>query len=62
MYAIGILESEILAEKDLKAQMEQMLISYILPELTSEQPFMRLRACQVYGFYGNLKFKDEAHI
>lgn len=39
-----------------------MLISFILPELNSEQPFMRLRACQTYGVYGDLKFKDESHI
>jgi len=42
--------------------MEQMLKTYVLPELASEQPFMRQRACQTYNVWGDYKFKDEAHI
>lgn len=62
MYSIGVLSDDILKQSDLKKQMEQMLIQYVKPELSSEQPFMRLRACQTYGVYGDLKFKDEQHI
>ena len=62
MFAIGCLKDEIESQKDLKKSMEQMLLSYVLPELTSEQPFMRLRACQTYGTYGDIKFKDETHV
>lgn len=40
-----------------------MLKTYIEPELKSEQPFMRLRACQVYGVYATIiKFKIPGHI
>ena len=53
---------EINGQKDLKANMEQMLSHYVLPELTNEQSFMRLRACYVYGVYGDLKFKDSNHL
>ena len=42
--------------------MEEMLMTYILPELNSEQPFMRLRACQTYGVFGDMKFKNQDHI
>jgi len=42
--------------------MEHMLITYVLPELTNPEPFMRLRACWAYGIYGDLKFKDETHV
>ena len=56
MYSIGTLKDEIDTQKDLKGQMEQMLMTYILPELNSEKPFMRLRACWTYGVYGKLKF------
>ena len=42
--------------------MEQMLQTYVLPELMSEQPFMRLRACNVYGIYGDFKYKDQNHV
>jgi len=62
MYAIGTLQGEIEGQPDLNGQMEQMLIQFVLPELKSEQPFMRLRACQTYGVYGDLKFKDQSHI
>lgn len=42
--------------------MEQMLQTYVLPELGSEQPFMRQRACQTYNVWGAHKFKDEQHV
>lgn len=62
MYSIGVLCDEIERQKELKSQMEQMLTQFVLPELKSEQPFMRLRACQTYGVYGDYKFKDLGHI
>ena len=62
MFAIACLVDEINGQKDLKANMEQMLSHYVLPELTNEQSFMRLRACYVYGVYGDLKFKDSNHL
>jgi hypothetical protein len=39
-----------------------MLSTYILGELDSPQPFMRQRACQTYGVYGDMKFKDDGHL
>jgi hypothetical protein len=62
MFAISCIIDEISSQKDLKANMEQMLSHYVLQELHNEQPFMRLRACYVYGVYSNLKFQDEAHL
>jgi importin-7 len=62
MFAIGTIRDEIESQKDLKKQMEQMLMSYVLPELTSDQPFMRLRACWTYGVCGDFKFKDNTHV
>ena len=62
MFAIACLVDEICGQKDLKANMEQMLSHYVLPELTNEQSFMRLRACYVYGVYSDLKFKDSGHL
>jgi len=63
MYAIGTLREEIMGDKELKGQMENMLKKYIAPELKSPQPFMRLRACQTYGVFGdNIKWKIEGHV
>jgi hypothetical protein len=42
--------------------MEQMLITYVLPEIASPKPFLRLRACHVYGVFGDLKLNDENHL
>jgi len=45
IFAIGTLRDEISDQKDLKAEMENMLKTYVLPELSSEIPLMRSRAC-----------------
>lgn len=42
--------------------MEPMFIAHVLPELQSSQPFLRLRACWLYGEFGEFKFKDTNHI
>jgi hypothetical protein len=62
MFAISCIIDEINSQKDLRGNMEQMLQHYILPELSNDQPFMRLRACYVYGVYGSLKFKNQDHL
>jgi hypothetical protein len=56
MFAIGTLKDEIGSQKDLKANMENMLMHYVYNELESPSPFMRQRACQTYGVYGDMKF------
>jgi len=33
-----------------------------MPELMSEQPFLRSRACWVYGEFCGFNFKDEQHV
>lgn len=62
MVCIGALRSEILAQHDLKAQMEPMLMTFVLPELQSDQPFMRLGACRTYAAFGGLKLQDVGHV
>lgn len=62
MCSIGTLREQIRKQKDLKGQMEQMLIMYIMPELQHPHPSMRLRACQTYGLFEDLKLTDEKHI
>ena len=36
-----------------------MLVQNVVPELTSDQPFLRSRACWLYGEFGDLTFADE---
>mmetsp|Transcript_29520 Transcript_29520/g.44887 ORF Transcript_29520/g.44887 Transcript_29520/m.44887 type:complete len:666 (+) Transcript_29520:641-2638(+) len=62
LFSICVLRDEIMMQKPLKEQMEQMLLTYVQPELLSEQPFMRMRACQTYEEYGDsLKYKTPGH-
>ena len=44
--------------EELEAQMEPMLIHHVLPELSNTQPFLRSRACWLYGEFGDLTFND----
>lgn len=39
--------------------MEPMLIQHIMPELTSSEPFLRSRACWLYGEFGSFKFEND---
>lgn len=43
--------------------MEQMLIVNVLPELESQQPFLRLRACHTYSVYSQtVKIQEQDHL
>lgn len=42
--------------------LEPMMITHVLPELESTHPFLKMRACWMYGEFGTFKFKDENHI
>jgi len=57
--AIGHLHDQIMNHEELIVQMEPMLIHHVLPELSSAQPFLRSRACWLYGEFGNFRFQDE---
>lgn len=40
-----------------------MLLINVLPELESQQPFLRLRACHTYGVYAKaVKIQDKNHL
>ena len=45
MYSLSTINLHVLRSDDLSSQMEAILLKYILPELASEQPFMRAAAC-----------------
>ena len=42
--------------------MEPMLIQHVLPELNSSTPFLKSRACWVYGEFGEYEFQDTSHV
>lgn len=42
--------------------MEPMMIQHVLPELTNTQPFLRLRACWMYGEFGSFKLRDAQNL
>ena len=63
IYAIGSLKDEIQDTQDIYSQIEMMLKTHVMPELTHPEPMMRLRACWCYGVYGSgCEYKDIEHL
>ncbi|CDW76775.1 UNKNOWN [Stylonychia lemnae] len=62
IYAIGSLYDELVAQKDIKVQLEPMMIQHVMPELQSQIPFLKMRACWIYGEFGTFKFKEVNHV
>ena len=48
MHMIGYLVDEIMPYQDLMSMMEPMMSYHILPELTSPEPYLRMRALWFY--------------
>lgn len=42
--------------------MEPMLLNNVLHELKSTQPFLQVRACWLYGEFGDFDFNDKEHL
>ena len=59
LYAIGSLVDEIRDCKELRVQMEPMMLQFVVGELQSAQPFLRMRALWMYGELGQFKYKEE---
>ena len=49
LHAVGYLNDRIEEYPDMQVNMEPMLLTHVLDELKSDQAFMRLRACWMYG-------------
>lgn len=62
MHSFGLLSEHMAYSKDYQANAEQMLKLYIFPELTSENGFMKARACWVYGEFAHFPFTDDDHL
>lgn len=62
LYSIASLYDELTAQKNIRVMLEPMMITHVLPELQSPQPFLKMRACWFYGEFGTFKFKDTNHI
>lgn len=62
MLSLATLKDYIMKDEELMAKMEALLAEHVLPELYSEQPLMRARACQTYYHYGETKFKNTDQI
>ena len=61
MSAIGHLKERIDEQGEtVVATVEPMLQQHILHEISSPQPFLRAKACWVYGEFCNIK--NEAHL
>lgn len=58
LHMIGTLADVLLKKKIYRDNMEQMLVTYIFPEMTSPHGHMRARACWVLHCFAEIKFKN----
>lgn len=56
MYALSKVRYALWKQKDLRDRMDEILVNHVLPELVSDEPFLRGRACNLIGVYGDVKF------
>ena len=47
------------ASPEYQANAEAMLKQYVYPELESTEPYMKARACWIYGEFAHFPFADE---
>lgn len=55
---IGSVAEVLLKKKEWRDHLEQMLISHVFPEFSSQFGHMRARACWVLQSFGDIKFKN----
>lgn len=61
LYLVGSMATVLLDSKRMSSQMEPFLASFVLPELQSPIPHLRLRACWVVEQFDELEYKNEAN-
>ena len=59
LFLVGSLSSLLMDSKKTKGQMEMFISSFVLPELTSKQAHLRLRACWTLLQFDELQINDE---
>lgn len=62
LHALGSLKDHIENCPSYRSQMEPILMNYVFPELSSQNPFLRARACWLYGQFGDFDFANQDHI
>ena len=61
LLAIGSLCERLTRVEAYRAQLEHMLMVYVLPEFTNPLGHLRAKACWVAGMYANIAFADRAN-
>ena len=62
MNLVGNLVDELRPYPNLMTMIEPLMIYHVLPELTSPEPYLRMRAIWFYGQFENLTITDLNHI
>jgi len=62
MHAYGLLASHMAHSEDYQTNAELMLQQYIFQELSSDNAFLRARACWVYAQFGAFPFNNTDHL
>ncbi|KAF9898563.1 hypothetical protein BX616_003874, partial [Lobosporangium transversale] len=59
---IGALSTLILRKKSLAGMMEPLFVNHVFPELKSQYPFLRARACEMINQFSDLDFNDKNNL
>ena len=62
LFAVGSLNEIIRLYSDLANTIEPMLKAYVLPDLASPHPLLKIRACWVYGEFSDYEIGDTQHV
>ena len=62
LHAFGLLSQHMAYSEQYQTNAIMMLQQYVYPELTSDNGFMKARACWIYGEFAHFPFTDEAHL
>lgn len=58
LHIIGLIQSQILDNKEIAGQMEFLLAKFVVPELVNESNILKYRACWLFGAFAGGEFKD----
>ena len=62
LHAFGLLSGHMAVSIDYMKNAELLLQQHVYSELIGDNPYMRARACWVYGQFGNFTFENEDHL
>jgi hypothetical protein len=62
LYALGNMKQQIMSDKTIRANLENVMTNYVLPSFSSPEPYIRAKACWVAGLYALIKWESKENL